>query len=344
MSDWYCQNSSSNINDANNWNSNPAGGGDVLTWPPASGDNLYANGKTSISINVDFDIGSGTLRTDAGSGTAGGGFTIASNRTLTCNLLAGSTACVVLSGSRTVSITGNSTGGSTAGANGISTSSGSTITLNGTATGGSANSHGIYHNSGGATIAVTNAVGGSSGTSYGIYNGVTSGVSITVTDTATGAVSVAVWNKGSSSTVTVSVKNVIGGTVINGYAIYHAGSKACAITGNIITSTACASPVVGKFIHSPASSTNYIQFNTSGGTEKYYPSANLPAAKYVYATQKTGDGATQGTLNASTIAAAKGSGSNLSAAILKNTEVVDDVTGEYTGGGASMPRARQIGV
>jgi hypothetical protein len=57
-----------------------------------------------------------------------------------------------------------------------------------------------------------------------------------------------------------------------------------------------------------------------------------PDAKYVFYGVDRGDGTT-GTLHASTISAAAGSGSNLSAGILKNGEVVDDVTGTYSPGG-----------
>ncbi len=61
-----------------------------------------------------------------------------------------------------------------------------------------------------------------------------------------------------------------------------------------------------------------------------------PDAKYVYHGVDRGDGTT-GTLHASTISEAAGAGSNLSAGILKDGEVVDDVTGTYAGGGTDFP-------
>ena len=73
MADWYAQNSSVNIDSVNEWNADPAGAGAWLTWPAASGDNLYANGKTAIACNVNFNIGTGKISTEAGAGTAGGG-------------------------------------------------------------------------------------------------------------------------------------------------------------------------------------------------------------------------------------------------------------------------------
>lgn len=67
--------------------------------------------------------------------------------------------------------------------------------------------------------------------------------------------------------------------------------------------------------------------------------AHGTAAQNIYnGTQITSDGTAlyTGTLNASNIATAAGAGSNLSADILKDDEVVDDVTGTYTGGAGGV--------
>lgn len=79
-----------------------------------------------------------------------------------------------------------------------------------------------------------------------------------------------------------------------------------------------------------------------GAVQHADPTIVVPDAKYIYGGQTvTSDGTAlvTGTLQASTIAAAKGSGSNLSAGILKKDEVVDDVTGTYegAGGGGASP-------
>lgn len=85
----------------------------------------------------------------------------------------------------------------------------------------------------------------------------------------------------------------------------------------------------------------YTQLNADAETTVYldYLTADnvtWPDAKYVYHGIDRGDGTT-GTLHASTISEAAGAGSNLSAGILKDGEVVDDVTGTYAGGGTDFP-------
>ena len=75
-------------------------------------------------------------------------------------------------------------------------------------------------------------------------------------------------------------------------------------------------PVGGSFTYTPSAS-NYIQI----GSNKYPP--QLPAAKVLHG---TAHGNLTGTLAASNIGTATGT-TNLSAAILKSGEHVDDVTG-----------------
>jgi len=61
-----------------------------------------------------------------------------------------------------------------------------------------------------------------------------------------------------------------------------------------------------------------------------------PDPKYLYPTAHIGDG-TAGTLRASTLHSGAGApGVDLAASILKNTIVVDDVTGNYTGGAGTV--------
>lgn len=84
---------------------------------------------------------------------------------------------------------------------------------------------------------------------------------------------------------------------------------------------------------SPAAGKSSMPYRDIGAVQ--HVNFTLPDAKYVYGGVDRGDGTT-GTLNASTIAAAKGSGSNLSAGILKDGEVVDDVTGTYAGVGGDV--------
>src|SRR5574343_213796 len=84
----------------------------------------------------------------------------------------------------------------------------------------------------------------------------------------------------------------------------------------------------------------YTQLNADAKTTVYMDyliadNVAWPEAKYVYHGVDRGDGVT-GTLHASTISAAAGAGSDLSAALLKNGETVDDVAGSYAGGGIAV--------
>ena len=127
---------------AANWN-----GGTL----PASGDYVYANGKT-IALDMDVDLGSGTLSTEVcpSTGIGGGGFTFAANRTIICNIKAGTTKCVYLtSGGLILTVIGNITGGTSSGAYGVQ--------LRSTGSGGS-----------GQLNLTGNIIGGSNATAYGV--------------------------------------------------------------------------------------------------------------------------------------------------------------------------------
>jgi hypothetical protein len=72
-----------------------------------------------------------------------------------------------------------------------------------------------------------------------------------------------------------------------------------------------------------------------GAAQHADPTISYPAASKVYAGTDRGDGVT-GTLHASNISTAAGSGSNLSAGILATGNTVDDVVGSLAGGGAQL--------
>ena len=102
MATWFAQNSSVNIDSVNQWNDAAGGGGSWLTWASlAAGDILVANGKTSITINV--NVTCATLTTVATGGTAGGGFLLAAGVTVTANVVAGTTVCINRTASGTAS-------------------------------------------------------------------------------------------------------------------------------------------------------------------------------------------------------------------------------------------------
>ncbi len=250
MSDWYAQNSTVNIDSVNEWNAAANGSGAWLTWPPASGDNLYANAKTAIAINVSFNIGTGKISTEAGAGTAGGGFTYAtaSNLTITANISAGTTACLVITGGTGGgSIVGNITGGSASTAYGV----------------------GDSHTS--VNIVVTgNILGGGNATAYGYrFSGTSGSVSVTGNLTGGSVLNASGFISTSSGTCTIT-GNCIGSATVSAGGCEATGSGAITIIGNIING-ARGSGAVGNITYSPTP-TNYIQY---GGSTNYY--SDIPA-------------------------------------------------------------------
>jgi len=134
---------------------------------PASGDTVRANGFT-VTIDVDVNIGNGTIATAVGgTAVAGGGFVITTNRTCTFNILAGTTSCLSITGSGlTVTVNGNTTGSATTTSRfGINlTASASTLYINGNCIGNNANdSYGATQNAAGSFVYITGDLTGGVG-------------------------------------------------------------------------------------------------------------------------------------------------------------------------------------
>lgn len=395
MANWYAQSSSANINATNLWNSAANGSGSYLTWPPSSGDYLYANDKTGIVINVDFNIGSGYLRNDNGSYT--GGFVVTSTRTVTANVKGGYDTCINVQSGGNLTLTGNVTGpewSASATVGGIVLSaSNSTVSVTGNVTGGNYNSNcpGIYISgattSGSLSVAGNVTGGGVNGTNSGIYSITNCPITITgggtITSGAYGGKGIYIVNNANGLVVSVTA-NITGGSGQGGLGISspsytctltvtgnvtggsNSGSRGIDVTGNpgkvtvSVTGTVTAGggstamvgqtaaiTINGSIINVSGmealscdnpiinlSSSQYRRIWNGSSNVNLYPTAAAAATKYVYSGINNGNGST-GILNISNIADAKGSGSNLSAGILKKDSVVDDVTGTYqpTGGG-----------
>jgi hypothetical protein len=252
---YYAQSINGNIDDAGKWDSAPGGGGTVLTWPPAVGDILAANGKTGIAINVDVTcLRLSTADEDGASpGVAGGGFTVAGTRTVNANLLPGSTDCIVTSGSGyTLTVVGNVTGSTTtAGKYGINNATAVALIVTGNVSGGSqSNGRGILNNSTGAITVTGNVTGGSAAGAQGINNASTGAISIT--GNATAGSSGNTQGVGGGGTGTVTLTN-----------------------GNIINTTS-ALAIAAITIYNPGP-TNYIEYpKPASGTYKY--GLTIPAA------------------------------------------------------------------
>lgn len=233
MATWFAQ-TTGNINAANMWNSIPAGGGTVLTWPAASGDVLVANNRT-VTVNVSTNLGTtGQVRNDAtGGATDGGYFVINNGVSLTANVYAGSTVngAVRLALNAVVYIVGNSYGGTAANAYGIQVSSG-TANITGNAYGGTGSGcHGVYAN-GGTLNHIGDGLGGLGCAGIQLAGAVTA---CTITGDMTGGGATNGFGLAlSSNTPTINhTGNAIGGTVAPGAS--NAGAlQTYNLTGNAI--------------------------------------------------------------------------------------------------------------
>ena len=158
---------------------------DVAIWNggasvPTSGDYVYANSYT-VTLNVDVNIGSGTLSTEVCpiTGVGGGVFNYSASLTIVANIIAGTSACVVgTTAGKTITIVGNVSGGTTSNAYGLSVycrsnSTTSFVNIYGNIIGGSNSSaHGIFHNTstGSAQNIQLNLIGDITGTvANGMY-------------------------------------------------------------------------------------------------------------------------------------------------------------------------------
>jgi len=235
-----------------NWN-------DTTVWStgavPTTG-TVYSNNYT-VTVNVDSTA---TVVTNV-AGTvavAGGGFALADGVTLTANCYAGAATCVtagsgvggaivgdIYGGSstnaygfqklgsvvKTVTITGNSHGGSGTGTNGILNSSNGPVNQIGNTYGGSSGSAYGHRNSGSATDTITgHSYAGDA--AHGAFNASSGNITITGYSYAVG--SVAGSANASSGTLTIS-QNAIGGTSSAAYGAWNYGSGVVAVTGAAVS-------------------------------------------------------------------------------------------------------------
>jgi hypothetical protein len=239
MATWFAT-ANGNINSAGRWAPNPNGSGTALTWPPASGDILVANGKV-IDVNVSTNLGSGQFRTDAfGGATLDAGFFRASTAgvTMTGDFVGvGAYGYIVRNtSSGTVSLVGNVTGGALAGYVGVfADTAGSTTNITGIVTGGSAtNTWGVNVSNAAATVNITGScIGGSGATAHGAMNG--AGGTLTLTGTATGG-SGSGSGVRNQSTGTAIVTNAVASATASG--IFNNAGGTFTVSGYAQASTA----------------------------------------------------------------------------------------------------------
>lgn len=265
--DYYAQKGSCNINSVSSgttsdvWNTNPGGGGTWYSWTTnfsdgiTTGDNFYANAQTALAVNVSPGESGKipTLRSDAGDGTAGGGFTLNTslNTTVYLNTKAGTSHCVALSGnSGGLTLEGSTCVGGDAGtAYGIYDTHTVVDVVNNITTnqgGASTGGNGYAHTGSSGTLSIT----GSCEATVGIGCSSSHGEIVTI-------------NNCKGSDTTISEKAGCYGS---------GGTTGIAVTGNRIDGTH-GSATSGKITWVPANAQKYIKTD-SGGTP-IYASAGL---------------------------------------------------------------------
>lgn len=304
MATWFAQTYGANINSANMWNSLPAGGGTVLTWPPATNDILVCNGR-NVLVNVNTTVAE--LQNDTRSGaTIGGQFRMNTNGvSLVANAYnswgngAGIVAVTLSSG--TVYFVGNVYGGSVTASNGffLGVGIGATVNFTGNCYAGAGtnavgfqtasthtgivnftgntygndggNAPGLIHNTSGTVTVTGNAIAGNFIAGYGAALN-SAGANLTITGYA------------QASALSSAVQNVAQGVLTIGETRSASNGRG-AVDGAL------------RF----ASATAAVSKPIIAGTQKTLSvldvAALVPAVEYVRAGVVYGDGAYTGTLS-----------------------------------------------
>ena len=215
---------------AANWN-----GGTL----PVAGDDVRANGFT-VTIDVDIDVLQISTASSAPA-LAGGGFVVATNRTLTCDVNTGTNTTLTSSGGVTVNIIGNIYGiqGGVGGLTVFFSSAASVLNITGNVFGAANNSGGTIQSAGTVNF-VGNAFGGSSHNTTSCIS-ITAGGNLVYTGNITpgGGIAPAITMAGNTSTIN-------GNIYAGGSTSANAGLRITAGT-HIINADCYGSNVAGSF-------------------------------------------------------------------------------------------------
>ena len=207
-----------------NWSTVSGWDGGTL---PGALDNVYAN---SFTVLIDIDVECVKISTAATTGiNAGGVFNVRSNRVVSCDVEAGTTTCLNVTGAYTVTGVKNSTGGTVASASGNYAYSSGVIYQTGNSTGGTgASAHGNVATSSGVIYQTGNSTGGTGTNAYGFYR--------------SGTKNSYLYGNAVSSNVSNAVQSIVDGyyLVISGDII---NSGIVAVSGNIKLSNSYAGSI-----------------------------------------------------------------------------------------------------
>ena len=227
---------------ATRWATKNGNWSDTATWNdgtlPASGDTVYADGKT---VTIDQDITVVSINTTQRTGgTNGGTFSVNTTRNLTCNINTGSghgLTCTHGAGT-TLTVTGNVVGSTTTtNYRGIYSTGAGDIVVNGNVTAGSySNATGIEVGSASVNITVNGNVVASS-TRYGVYSLYDVSL-VTVTGTITGSGTIYGLYLGGN----VTTLNIDSSKCSNTYAVYVGGTGTLSFTSSGASCTGIVMP------------------------------------------------------------------------------------------------------
>lgn len=208
MATWYAQASATSFfsvsggTTSNQWNAAANGSGAWLDLSTNyTADTFNSNGKTTIGL--DADVTAALLTSSGGAGT----WLINTNGvTITANLVAGTVGAFLMnSGTPSVAIVGDVTGGGGSGDYCIDVSVAGTLTVTGNVTGGAGSTaHGINVSAGATLVINGNVLGGGTSLTYGIYNVTTVWASATITGNVTADDGCGIASGVAGTTVTVA--------------------------------------------------------------------------------------------------------------------------------------------
>jgi len=289
MTIWYAQTIGAHLSETDKWNSVPTGTGSFLNIDAGGlgiDDIICANGKTSLIIdrNVTCARISNAIE---GTGTINGNFFIQQDRTLNCDIKAGSANCLILSSADipfTVTINGT-VYGPASGSNvyTVHQNTRASLVINGNINGptsmSSFSSHTVYiNNSVGTCIITGNIIGGSGSGCTGVY--VYASGATTINGNITGGVmSAGVWI---AATGPCTIKNgtISGGTNSSAYGINLNTGAACYCQNTNFITTA-APFVSGAAINTDGcNKNNFIQVGNSVFGYRLVPTEVLKGVNY----------------------------------------------------------------
>jgi hypothetical protein len=233
MTIWFAQASNVNIDSANLWNDVANGSGNFLTFANLDpGDILVANNRTGIATNVDFTCLRITT-SNADGGTAGGGFVLEAGRTITCNVVAGTTICLNRTAAGDESfIVGDVTGGSANNAFGVNNNSSAIVTITGNLQSGSSVSCIAGRNESTGTLNVNgNVTGGTGAFSIGASN---SSGTLNINGNVTGGPGGSADGAFNATGTLSIVGNVTGGSALLAFGVRNNSTGITIITGNVV--------------------------------------------------------------------------------------------------------------